>query len=379
MANKIHETIIIGAGIAGLACARRLHENGKDFLVISEDIGGRCGGYSENGVPYGAYFVMDNYYNFKKFVRIERKINPLKIRFHDGNGGYSLMTRKLMAHPFQSLKLLFMVIEYAFHHENFKRKCETMSQTEAMKSDPYFYDICTQSAKEYVQKQKIRDISENVIEPLLLATCVSPLHKCQANHLLWMCLLALIPSYEFVFLRDEIIKGFEKRIKIDSVNRISKEGNNYIVKTKSKSVKSKNIVVATPPHISKKLLALKEIREPVYLSIFHIAGKVRERYDNCMINLMKDDSIYGMARHKDGTFVVISEKKNPRFEDYFYNYKIIHQKFWGPAANMGGDVFWECEIDQNLYLIGDHNANNLEDTCISGLYVANQILKSGWK
>ena len=55
MKNKKHETIIVGAGISGLACARSLQEMDRDFLIIGEDIGGRIL-TSEDGKYGGAYF-----------------------------------------------------------------------------------------------------------------------------------------------------------------------------------------------------------------------------------------------------------------------------------------------------------------------------------
>ena len=71
---KLNKTIIIGAGISGLACARTLSENGEDFIIISEDIGGRILTSQDGKVNYGAFFVCSDYDNVLKFVKLKSQI-----------------------------------------------------------------------------------------------------------------------------------------------------------------------------------------------------------------------------------------------------------------------------------------------------------------
>ncbi|MCK5030408.1 MAG: NAD(P)/FAD-dependent oxidoreductase, partial [Thermoplasmatales archaeon] len=54
MKTKTFDTVIVGAGISGLACARSLSERGEDFLIVSEDIGGRILTSEDGNENYGA-------------------------------------------------------------------------------------------------------------------------------------------------------------------------------------------------------------------------------------------------------------------------------------------------------------------------------------
>ena len=58
MSTSIYDTIIIGAGISGLACARQLDKYNEDFLIISNDIGGRILTSEDGTANYGAFFCL---------------------------------------------------------------------------------------------------------------------------------------------------------------------------------------------------------------------------------------------------------------------------------------------------------------------------------
>ena len=89
-------TIIVGAGIAGLACARRLHNAQRPFLVISENVAGRVQRSGDGVVNLGAYYVRGDYTHVNRYVQLGRRISTLTTRRHDADGSYTLWDRKLL-------------------------------------------------------------------------------------------------------------------------------------------------------------------------------------------------------------------------------------------------------------------------------------------
>ena len=56
--------------------------------------------------------------------------------------------------------------------------------------------------------------------------------------------------------------------------------------------------------------------------------------------------------------------------------KIIANHSWDPAGTINGHKLIECNRGNNMYLIGDYNIAGLEESFITGLYSANQIIKT---
>ena len=112
MVKKSYETAIIGAGISGLACARKLQENSKDFIVISEDIGGRILTSKDKKINYGAFFVCSDYHNVLKYVTIKDRIKLSDFCFHDKKLNYALYELELVPYLYQFFKVKKLLYKF---------------------------------------------------------------------------------------------------------------------------------------------------------------------------------------------------------------------------------------------------------------------------
>lgn len=56
-----YETIVVGAGAAGMNCCLELQKNDREYLLISPNIGGRICNDEERHMNYGAVFYFGTY------------------------------------------------------------------------------------------------------------------------------------------------------------------------------------------------------------------------------------------------------------------------------------------------------------------------------
>ena len=373
---KVHETIIIGAGVSGLACARTLQKNKKDFLVISENIGGRILESKDGQVNYGAYYVRKDYTHIKKFVKLGKRIRPENIYLYDKNKTYTLLDFRFILNSIQAMKFVFLLIKFKKHYFKFKKRSEKVSQVQALKEDPYLINLYHQKANNFVKERGIESFSENYVNKALWGTTFLKPEEMNSFVYLEFSLPLIIPVFEFKFLKEKLISGFKKNIISGVVTKITKKKTHYELKTKNNQYCAKNVVVAASPHISKKLLNLSKINPSVQSQMFHLKGKLKENWNRGMDLFSNKEKIIAIFQQRDGSYLFYSKSKTPNFEKYFSNYKVLNHHFWNPAFNLPGNILWECKQKKNLYLIGDHNFCGLEDSYITGIYAANQIINS---
>ena len=377
MANNIYNSIIIGGGISGLACAEHLQKHNEDFLLISKDIGGRILTSDDESVNYGAFFVCSDYINVLKHVKINSQIKLRDFCFHDNDDKYVLFEPNFLAYSFQFLKVIKILYKFRRALRKFRKNSETNSQKNAIESDPFLKELYMKNASTFVKEYNIESGTNKYLSKALYSTTFSKVEDMNAFSFLQFLLPLITPIYTFNFEKEKMINPFKEKIIIDCVKNIKYNDNKYAIKTNKKIYYSKNLVLATDIDFSKHFAGISKTNKPVSTNMIHIKGSPKEIIRKRKYQLFcYPNNVQAIADLEDGSYLLYYKYKMLKLEKFFSKYQIISQHFWDPAGTINGHNLIECNRGNNLYLIGDCNVAGLEESYITGLYAAGQILKN---
>jgi len=377
MASKKTDTIIVGAGISGLACAKQLQDSNKDFLLISEDIGGRILTSTDGNANYGAFFVCSDYHHILKYVKIKYEIRLRDFCFHENKSSYVLFAPGLIPYTFQFFKILKILYKFRKHFRKFRANSVNISQKKAIENDSFLYKLYMQNASDFVEENKLQTGTNKYLSKGLYSTTFSKIDEMNAFSYLQFLLPLITKIYTFTFLKEKMIEHFKDKIKIGTVSDINFSNEIYTVRCGKASFKSNNIVLATQINDSKKYANIKKINKPVSTNMLHIKGKPKKIISKKNYQVFSHPSnVQAIADLRDGTFLFYYKYKKPELDNYFSNPEIIAHHFWDPAGTINGHNLIEGNRENNMFLVGDYNVAGLEESFITGLFAANQIIKS---
>jgi hypothetical protein len=373
---KTFKTVIVGAGISGLACARTLIENDEDFIIISEDIGGRILKSTDGSVNYGAFFVCSDYYNLLKFVKLKSQIRLRDFCFHEKDESYIFFEPKLLKYSFQFLKVVKMLYKFRKHFRKLRKETVEISQKKAIENDAFLYDLYMQNAADFVKKQNIERGTKTYLSKGLYSTTFSIIKEMNAFSFLQFILPIITPIYRFSFEQEKMIQPFKNRILINKVTNIIYKNGKYKIQAGKEAYQAKNIVLATQINWSKKFAGINKVNLPVSTNMIHIKGKTTKEYSRKSYHLFSPSiNTQAIANLNDGTYLFYYKDKQPNLKKYFFNPKIMESKYWNPAGTINGHNLIESNRGKNMFLIGDYNIAGLEESYITGIYAANKIIK----
>ena len=373
--TKYH-TIIIGGGIAGLACARQLNKNGEEFLLVSKDIGGRIKTSMDGNANYGAFFVCSDYQNVNKYATLKNRIHLSDFCFHEKQDTYVLFQPELILYLKQFIKTYKLLVKFRKHLRQMREKCEIQSQKEVIKQDSFLHKLYMQKADDFINEQKINTGTEKYLSKALYSTTFSKTSEMNAFSFLQFLIPLVTPIYRFKFEFEKITKPFKENIKIDEVIDIKNVDKQYKIKTKKQIYKSKNLVLATEINWSQKYTDVKNFNKPVNTKMLHIKGRAKKILSKRKYHLFTPPgNVQAVANLEDETYLFYYKNQLPDLNEFFENPKILGKKEWVPAGTINGHNLVECNQGNNKYLIGDYNIAGLEETFITGIFCANKIIQ----
>ncbi|KYK21503.1 hypothetical protein AYK25_03400 [Thermoplasmatales archaeon SM1-50] len=377
MMNNSYETIIIGAGIAGLACGHCLQKHDKDFLIISKDIGGRILTSEDGTANYGAFFVCSDYDNVLPFVTIQKRIRLRDFCFHENHKTYILYEPKLVAYLHQFMKIKQLLYRFRNALRAFRKTAQTTSQKKAIEADPFLHHLYMKNAADFVKEHSLLRGTDKYLSKALYSTTFSAVHEMNAFSFLQYLLPLITPIFTFTFEKTTMTSSFQQNIVLDSASDIHYANNQYKIKTNTSTYYSKNLVLATEISWSSSFAGIKEINMPISTHMLHVRGSPRRIIARKSYQLFCHPSmVQSIADLGDGTYLFYYKDRQPPLETYFTNPRVIAHHFWDPAGRINGHILIESSRGNHMYLIGDYNIVGLEEAYITGLYAADQIINT---
>lgn len=369
------ETLIVGGGIAGLSAALQLKKNGLPFKLISENIGGRIESSKDGQVNYGAYLIGADNAHMLKWVTLKRREYPHRTLFHKGKK--SLPLYWLFLHPVEFVRFYRLLKKFRKHYAEFKKQAEEISQKEALEKSPFLLSLYKQNGSEFAKHYKVQKIIKNLLGDGVYFCSFEDFSCLNAFDILHILMYLTVPVYEFVFQKEKIKKLLKTHLIKDSMVELER-GKTYRIKTKKgETYECRNLILATPISVTQKFLPVKKIKKAQTACLFHVTGELKKPWVG-KLNLFDSHSpVIFIAPQMDGSTLVYSQHPTIDLQTYFEKYKILAKKVWEPAFNLGGSILLEAKQGPNFFMIGDYNICGMEDSFITGIYAANQILKNG--
>lgn len=369
------EIIIVGGGLAGLGCAKRLHEAGKKFKLISENIGGRVKVSPDGKVNYGAYYITADCENILPYMRKIERMKFREMHFHKDGKKYLLFSPRIIKHLPAYIKLLWDVSIFRRHFNKTRKLAGEKSRQELIENDPLLKKYYHQKAGEYIKAKKLESLMDEYLSQILWGEYFIDSEE-MPTFVFMQCLLPLlVPVYAFELDFRNIYKDFEDSLVKDSVIKVEKQNGKFVLTTKSgNTYNCDRLVLATPMNITNSLVAPQPIKKGIEVSFFHVRGKIKSKYDTTGYNFFPVSVQAALSKENNGTFLYFYTGEN-KIDNYFDSYDIIMKGEWKPALFLLGDQYLNLNPEPGLYLANDHDVASTEDAFINGMYTAKLVLE----
>lgn len=376
------ETIIVGGGIAGLACARRLYDNGRPFLLITDRLGGRmhAAGPSRN---FGATYITSDYRYSGRYVARGRRIGFGEVYFRDGDRPATVFHPRNLRRLRAIARLYRELAVFRRHLDRLRAQAPFVCQAELLDRDPLLSRTVEEPVGAFIQRHGLEEIDEVFTNPIVSSTVFAGSHEVNTFYYLACLMPLLLPTWLADLSRTvpALTAGFEATILTGRVTHLEESRRGWIVATNNDEFQATNVVVATPCHNTRTFCpaldcaASDGVREIPICSL-HVLGRRRREYRPGRIVFLRPGEASSVLLPLDpsGGDLLFTKTAEPDLSPFYEEYRITDAVRWKTAIVLSGHQWRPLAPRPNLYTIGDYNICGLEDSFLTGLFAANSIL-----
>ncbi len=379
------ETIIVGAGISGLACANKLQEAGKDFLVITKDIGGRVRPSKvDPKINLGGVYINSDYFNLLPFVEV---IEPFRVRdfyFFDGEKYRTIFAVKNLKFLPKILKFIILLWQFRNRLNIMRKKAETEELKVLIEGDALLKQYWDLSATDFIKKYGFEKLDYQFGQPTAGTNVFTTSKDLNTFYYLYLFLTLIRPAYivDLSQTAKRLSVGFESKIIIDTVTSIEKQSDgNYHVTASKNNFICKNVVIAAPFLDIKGVYNLPTPAKITSVFTYYVVGRRKKEYANKKGVVLHPDfhDAYLLWRQKSGGDLIYSKTGDLDLSKYYDDFVVKDKMFWPTGMHLPGEQVIKQKLDAGLYLASDYNFSLMEDAFITGLYAANSIIGQAQK
>jgi len=375
------DTVIVGQGISGLACARRLHQKNLPFVLITDRLGGRMHASRDFKVNYGASYITSDYRHTSRFIGKREPIRMREACFLDGDRWISIFDRRNISRLRQIVTLYGHLYRFRRHLNRLRAQAAERCQRQLLEEDQFLLRTVRQDAVEFIRANRLEEINEVFLDPILNSTVFVSHERVNTFYYLAVLMPILLPTYvaDFSETVPRLIEGWKDRIIIDKVVAITRRRNGeYQVQAQHGRYTARACVVSTPCHNTREFIpeGLNHGPAPlqVPISVLYVSGRRKASLPAGKILFFRPDhDVTVLWPQGDAHDLLFSKSKTPDLGAYYDHCDIESAVHWKTAVMLSRQ--WRhLEPEDSLFMVGDHNICGLEDSYLTGLYAANRII-----
>lgn len=375
------ETLIIGGGIAGLACARRLAEAGRDFLLVTDRLGGRMFA-AGCGAPFGAAYVTRDYAHVLRHVGLGPRVRRRDVYYHDRGRLRTVFHHRSLRQLGPLTRLCAALAAFRARLNRLRARAPFRCQAELLREDDYLLRCAHEPASAFIRERGLEELDEVFTNPLVHSTVFVP----TAGLNTFYYLACLQPVILRIYLADysrtmrSLTAGLGDRLRHGRVHRVELGGpGGPRAETDAGTLRPRFVVAATPPHNLRDYcpeLAEELTAREVPIRTLHVRGRRRPEYlPGRMVFLPPGDGptvLFPWPR--GGLDVLFCKGDNTDLERCYHEFTVVGRVAWRAGVVLAGAAWRSLEPRPGVFTVGDYNVCGLEDSYLTGLFAANRIL-----